>query len=99
MNGSRPYIVEDRPMISRSNGDRGEYCKYATYSYLQSTYSLSTLIDSQQYTVKITHTITPGSDETGVIVCCYSPPEYPILAKCPCFDYPEYIVNEMKASQ
>ena len=54
---------------------------------------------SQQYTVKITHTITPGSDETGVIVCCYSPPEYPILAKCPCFDYPEYIVNEMKASQ
>ena len=50
-------------------------------------------------TVKITHTNTPGSDETGVIVCCYSPPEYPILAKCPCFDYPEYIVNEMKASQ
>ena len=62
-------------------------------------YSNLHLQNTQQCTVKITHTITPGSDETGVIVCCYSPPEYPILAKCPCFDYPEYIVNEMKASQ
>ena len=63
-------------------------------------YDYLPISDSQQQcTVKITHTITPGSDETGVIVCCYSPPEYPILAKCPCFDYPEYIVNEMKASQ
>eukprot|EP01082_Thalassiosira_pseudonana_P003365 g2399.t1.1.5e174189 g2399 g2399.t1 contig12:17167-18054(-) len=70
-NGSKPYIVEDRPMISRSCGDR----------------------------VKITHTIEPGKEETGCITCFYSPPEYPILAKCPCFDYPEYIVNEIKASQ
>ena len=23
-NGSKPYIVEDQPMISRSSGDRGE---------------------------------------------------------------------------
>ena len=50
-------------------------------------------------TVKITHTIQPGDQETGCLTCFYSPPEYPILAKCPCFDYPEYIVNEMKASQ
>lgn len=35
-NGSKPYIVEDRPMISRSSGDRGEmrlqsfyFCNYA----------------------------------------------------------------------
>jgi len=49
--------------------------------------------------VKITHTIQPGDQETGCLTCFYSPPEYPILAKCPCFDYPEYIVNEMKASQ
>jgi hypothetical protein len=49
--------------------------------------------------VKITHTIEPGKEETGCITCFYSPPEYPILAKCPCFDYPEYIVNEIKASQ
>jgi len=97
MNGSRPYIVEDRPMISRSNGDRGEY--WLSVLQLQHTNIQLNFIISQQYTVKITHTITPGSDETGVIVCCYSPPEYPILAKCPCFDYPEYIVNEMKASQ
>lgn len=24
VDGSKPYIVEDRPMISRSSGDRGE---------------------------------------------------------------------------
>mmetsp|Transcript_17646 Transcript_17646/g.42486 ORF Transcript_17646/g.42486 Transcript_17646/m.42486 type:complete len:80 (-) Transcript_17646:396-635(-) len=69
--GSKPYIVEDRPMISRSSGDR----------------------------VKLTHTIEPGKEETGCLTCFYAPPEYPILAKCPCFDYPEYIVNEIKASQ
>mmetsp|Transcript_27675 Transcript_27675/g.52124 ORF Transcript_27675/g.52124 Transcript_27675/m.52124 type:complete len:237 (+) Transcript_27675:347-1057(+) len=70
-NGSKPYIVEDRPMISRSSGDR----------------------------VKITHTIEPGKEETGCLTCFYAPPEYPVLAKCPCFDFPEYIVNEIKASQ
>lgn len=70
--GSKPYIVEDRPMISRSSGDR----------------------------VKITHTIEPGKEETGCVTCFYAPPEYPVLAACcPCFDYPEYIVNEMKASR
>eukprot|EP00804_Cyclotella_cryptica_P023215 CCRYP_000392-RB/>CCRYP_000392-RB protein AED:0.12 eAED:0.12 QI:208/1/1/1/0.75/0.6/5/501/229 len=69
--GSKPYIVEDRPMISRSSGDR----------------------------VKITHTIQPGKEETGCMTCFYSPPEYPILSKCPCFDYPEYAVNEIRASQ
>ena len=25
VDGSKPYIVEDRPMISRSSGDRGEF--------------------------------------------------------------------------
>ncbi|KAL3822279.1 hypothetical protein ACHAXA_005912 [Cyclostephanos tholiformis] len=69
--GSKPYIVEDRPMISRSSGDR----------------------------VKITHTIEPGKDETGCLTCFYSPPDYPILAKCPCYDYPEYIVNEINSSR
>lgn len=69
--GGKPYIVEDRPMISRSSGDR----------------------------VKITHTIQPGSDETGCLTCFYAPPDHPILAKCPCFDFPEYIVNEIRASQ
>ncbi|KAL7549650.1 hypothetical protein ACHAWF_012916 [Thalassiosira exigua] len=70
-NGSKPYIVEDRPMISRSSGDR----------------------------IKITHTIEPGKEETGCLTCFYSPPERPVLAKCPCFDHPEYIVNEIRASQ
>ncbi|KAL3787622.1 hypothetical protein ACHAWO_000742 [Cyclotella atomus] len=69
--GSKPYIVEDRPMISRSSGDR----------------------------VKITHTIEPGKEETGCLTCFYSPEKYPILSKCPCFDYPEYVVNEVRASQ
>ena len=49
--------------------------------------------------VKITHTIEPGKDETGCLTCFYSPPEYPILAKCPCYDYPEYIVNEINSSR
>lgn len=70
-NGSKPYIVEDRTMISRSCGDR----------------------------IKITHSIEPGRDETGCLTCFYAPPEYPIVAQCPCFDYPEYIVNEIKASR
>ena len=55
--------------------------------------------NAKKMTVKVTHTITPGNEETGCLTCFYSPPEYPILAKCPCFDYPEYIVNEIKASQ
>ncbi|KAL7441032.1 hypothetical protein ACHAXH_004939 [Discostella pseudostelligera] len=70
-NGSKPYIVEDRTMVSRSCGDR----------------------------IKITHSIEPGREETGCLTCFYAPPEYPILAQCPCFDYPEYIVNEIKASR
>lgn len=49
--------------------------------------------------VKITHTLEPGKDETGCLTCFYSPTEYPILAKCPCYDYPEYIVNEMSSSR
>jgi len=69
--GGKPYIVEDRPLISRSSGDR----------------------------IKITHMIEPGKEETGCFTCFYSPPEYPILAKFPCFDYPEYVINEIKASQ
>ena len=28
--GGKPYIVEDRPMISRSSGDRGELHRDAT---------------------------------------------------------------------
>ena len=51
-------------------------------------------------TVKITHTIEPGQRETGCITCCYAPDNCPILASflC-CYDYPEYIVNEMNASR
>ena len=49
--------------------------------------------------VKITHTIAPGKEETGCLACFYAPPKLPILTKCPCFDYPEYIVNKIRASQ
>ena len=50
--------------------------------------------------VKITHTIEPGQRETGCITCCHAPDNCPILASflC-CYDYPEYIVNEMNASR
>jgi len=50
--------------------------------------------------VKITHTIEPGQRETGCVTCCHAPDNCPILASflC-CYDYPEYIVNEMNASR
>mmetsp|Transcript_18020 Transcript_18020/g.39394 ORF Transcript_18020/g.39394 Transcript_18020/m.39394 type:complete len:212 (+) Transcript_18020:69-704(+) len=50
--------------------------------------------------IKITHTIEPGRRETGCITCCHAPDNCPILASflC-CYDYPEYIVNEMNASR
>ena len=35
--GSKPYIVEDRPMISRSSGDRGKIMQ-CTFTMLLSTY-------------------------------------------------------------
>ena len=93
--GGKPYIVEDRPMISRSSGDRGELKSEAmTFPFF-----LLTLMITILGPVKITHIIQPGSDETGCLTCFYAPPDHPILAKCPCFDFPEYIVNEMRASQ
>ena len=34
VDGSKPYIVEDRPMISRSSGDRGEFVNAACVAFL-----------------------------------------------------------------
>lgn len=135
--GSKPYIVEDRPMISRSSGDRGTLhyfvsvggrhnicasfvfpcdCRYfpsptplnysAVYKTKHNNATIAIITSSHLMfdaipitIVKITHTIEPGKEETGCMACFYSPPEYPILSKCPCFDYPEYVVNEIRASQ
>lgn len=49
--------------------------------------------------IKITHTIEPGKRQTGCLACCHAPDSCPTFAYLPCFDYPQYIVNEVNASK
>mmetsp|Transcript_30897 Transcript_30897/g.35512 ORF Transcript_30897/g.35512 Transcript_30897/m.35512 type:complete len:219 (-) Transcript_30897:129-785(-) len=49
--------------------------------------------------IRITHIIQPGNRILGCCTCCNAPDSCPLLAYCPCFDYPGYIVNEVNSSR
>lgn len=49
--------------------------------------------------IRITHIIRHGRRQTGCLTCCHAPDSCPTLSCFPCFDYPEYIVKQVNASQ
>eukprot|EP01083_Nonionella_stella_P077439 211487_1 len=49
--------------------------------------------------IRITHIIQPGVREPGCITCCHAPDACSVLAYCPCFDFPGYIVNKVNSSR
>lgn len=50
-------------------------------------------------TVRITHILQPGTRKLGCCTCCHAPDNFPHVYRCPCFDYPGYIVNQINSSR